>query len=165
MQKTTVVLLAIIALWWGCSSTPTGYRRQIFDEKNVPLGLHFNQTQEDILRIFGEKNLKNHTPSFLFYDFPLSGNDSYTYAFKFYHDTLYGMEIGVFTQDAEIANTLFNEMIDEFNKNITQHNKIDSRLHAWYFRDTVSGKNAEIDLRNESERFGVVTVILNNIDF
>jgi hypothetical protein len=149
----------------ACSSNISDYKKNVFEDKNIPFGFHFNETIYQIKKEFGTENLREQNTNFLFYDFPLKNNDSYTYAFKFYDDTLYGIEVGLFLQNPEQASALFNDIIKDLNRKFSQHKKIDERSFIWYFRDTTSQKNAEIEWRNESARFGVLTLLYTNVDF
>ena len=67
----------------ACSNDVAQYKKTVFDEKNIPLSIHFNETKAQILSRFGKENLRDENADFLFYDISLKGNDSYTYAFKF----------------------------------------------------------------------------------
>ena len=160
-----IFLLSIFVLLFACSGKETQYKKTVFDEKNIPLGIHFNQTREEILKQFGNENLREQNADFLFYDIPLKENDSYTYAFKFYNDTLYGMEVGVFLQNRKDADELYKSVLESLNEKLPQHKSVDFRWQVWYVRDTVSGKNTEIEWRDESGKFGVLTMLYNNIDF
>ena len=148
-----------------CSNDVAQYKKTVFDEKNIPLSIHFNETKAQILSRFGKENLRDENADFLFYDISLKGNDSYTYAFKFYNDTLYGLEVGLFIQNPKQANALFTDVTNDLNDQISQHKKIDNRAFVWYVRDSLSNKNTEIEWRNESAQFGVLTMLYNNIDF
>ena len=108
--------------------------------------------------------LKSEKPDYLHYDYPISMGNSYTVAYDFSEDDkLYEIELTVFFDAIEDAQTLFLDFEEQFNQQYGKGKKADDGFSIWNLRS--EAMDIEIAMINDSQAYGYLSVIIRDLDY
>ncbi len=158
-----LILILTISLF-SCGGSNNEYYETIRKSEYGFRGVGIGDGIDHVKHIENEKFLKSSKPDYLHYDYPVSMGNSYTVAYDFSEeDKLYEIELTVFFDAIEDAQTLFLDFEEQFNQQYGKSKKADDGFTIWNMNsDTV---NVEIAMIDDSQAYGYLSIIIRDLDY
>lgn len=130
------------------------------DFRGVEIGMSKNQVK----KLEDTSFLKDEMPTYLHYDIPINMGNSYTVAYDFSEDEkLYEIEVSVFFDVIEDAQTLLEDFENTFTKKYGNGSNSDDGFIIW--NNKSNGKNIEIAMKNDSDTYGYLSLVIRDLDY
>lgn len=135
-------------------------KNELGDFRGVKLGMSKSQVKKNEEAQF----LKDEMPAYLHYDVPINMGNSFTIAYDFSpNNELYEIEISVFLDVIEDAQKLFEEFNEKFTKKYGKSPELEDGFTIW--KDTLSSRKVEIAMKNDSDAYGYLSIIIRDLDY
>lgn len=126
-------------------------------------GVMIGMTMEEVKKAEDKSGLKDDEESFLYYDFPLKGEDSYTVSYDFYEGDLYEIEMNAYLDTKETAKKVFKKLKKNFSKKYGE-SYVDGAGYTIWSADAENGNEVEIALIEDSEAYGYIQLLISDLD-
>lgn len=162
--KNIVLLIAVLSLF-SCGGSNNEHFEIIRKStkgqlREVSIGMTSQQVQSKENPAY----LKNKKSDYLHYDYPISMGNSYTVAYDFSEDDkLYEVELTVFFDAIEDAQTLFLDFEEQFNQKYGKSKMADDGFSIWNINS--EHQRVEIAMINDSQAYGYLSIILRDLDY
>ncbi|MDF1673488.1 MAG: hypothetical protein P1U41_08280 [Vicingaceae bacterium] len=159
-----ILVLVCIALLFSCGGSNNEYYEMIRKTDDGLRGAFIGDNIDQVKQVENEKFLKSEKPDYLHYDYPVSMGNSYTVAYDFSEENkLYEIELTVFFDVIEDAQTLFLDFEEQFNRQYGKSKKADDDFTIWNMNN--DNVNAEIAMINDSQAYGYLSIIIRDLDY
>lgn len=156
--------LFFITLLISCGGSNNEHYETIKKSEDGFRGVEIGNGIEQVKLIEDELFLKSEKPDYLHYDYPINMGNSYTVAYDFSEENkLYEIELTVFFDSIEDAQTLFLDFEQQFNQRYGEGEKAEDGFSIWNSRSEVM--NIEIAMINDSQAYGYLSVIIRDLDY
>jgi len=92
--------------------------------------------------------------------------NSYTVTYDFSEENeLYEVEIAIYLDVVEDATVLFQDFTKYFNNEYKNGVIDDDGYSTWNTKSTLSGSKVSVSIKNDSESYGFITIIVRDLDF
>lgn len=162
-----ISILLFICVLYSCDQHKNPYFETIFKTGKGHLrGVEIGSSLKKVKSMEDPKFLKDEMPDYLHYDYTLDMGNSYTVTYDFsQEDQLYGIELAVFFDVIEDANTLFEDFSDHFNKKYGKGKKEEDGYTIWKTKSNQLAGNVEIAMINDSQTYGYISIIIRDLDY
>ena len=160
-----ILVLVIVGFLFSCGTSNNEHFETIRKSDEGQLrGVSIGMTIEAIKSKEDLRFLKSEKPDYLHYDYSISMGNSYTVAYDFSEeDKLYEIELTVFFDAIEDAQTLFLDFEEEFNQKYGKGEKADDGFSIWKSR--TEALNVEVAMINDSQAYGYLSIIVRDLDY
>jgi hypothetical protein len=153
------------AVLWSCGEEKkTLFEKLLKEKEGILRGFETGETYDEVLS--AEKNYTNIEKGndYIYYDFDLGNEESYTLTYNFYQDKLYEITMDVYLNSQNTARQLFNEFKNHYNQKFGEGVLSKDGYTTWYTQNKLSQK-VEIAIKENSESYGFFTITINNLDY
>jgi hypothetical protein len=161
------ILLLVICLIYACGGNQNQHYNTILksDEGNIR-GVEIGAGIEAVKALEDSTFLKNEMPDYLYYEYDINMGNSYTATYDFSEENkLYEIEIAVYFDVIEDANTLFTDFSNHYNKKYGKGKIEEDGYTTWHTANSFNGGRVEIAMINDSETYGFLSVIIRDLDY
>ena len=162
----TIIVLTV-SLLFSCQQYKSPYFNEILKSQDGNLrGAIIGTSQEDVKTREDGKFLKDQIPEYLHYDYQINMGNSYTVTYDFSEENeLYEVEIAIYLDVVEDATVLFQDFTKYFNNEYKNGVIDDDGYSTWNTKSTLSDSKVSISIKNDSENYGFITIIVRDLDF
>jgi hypothetical protein len=165
LNKIFIFLSFCLLLACGQNKSPF-YDEILKSETGQFRGAEIGTPIELIKDIENKQFLKDHMLNYLHYDYEINMGNSYTVTYDFSEkNELYEIEVAVFLDVIEDAETLFNNFSDHFNRKYSIGRKEEDGYMTWHTNSSISNSRVAISIINDSEEYGYLTIFVRDLDY
>lgn len=160
-----ILVLILVNLLFSCGGSNNEHYDTILKSQEGQLrGVSIGMNSEEVQSKENSNFLKNKKVDYLHYDYPISMGNSYTVAYDFSEDDeLYEIELTVFFDLIEDAQTLFLDFEQKFIGKYGEEKKADDGFSIWTIQN--NDANVEIAMINDSQAYGYLSIIIRDLDY
>ena len=160
-----ILMLIVPSFLFSCGGSNNEHYEIINKSEEGQLrGVSIGMTIEAVKAKEGLRFLKSEKSDYLHYDYPVSMGNSYTVAYDFSEeDKLYEIELTVFFDAIEDAQTLFLDFEEKFNQKYGKGEKADDGFNIWEMRS--DALSVEFAMINDSQAYGYLSIIVRDLDY
>ena len=160
-------LILSICFLFSCESYKSPYFDELIKSKEDNLrGVEIGMHVEKVISIEDVKFLKDETPEYLNYDYPINMGNSYTVTYDFSENNeLYEIEIAIYLDLVEDADVLFKDFTTYFNKKYKNEKKEEDGYSTWKTNSTLTNHPVAVSIINDSEEYGFITILVRDLAY
>jgi len=159
-----ILPLIIIVFLFSCGGSNNEHYETIRKSEYGFRGVGIGDGIDHVKHLENEEFLKSEKNDYLHYDYPINMGNSYTVAYDFTEkNKLYEIELTVFFDAIEDAQTLFLDFEKQFNQKYGEGNKEEDGFTVWNSRSETA--NIEVAMINDSQEYGYLSIIIRDLDY
>ena len=160
-----ILSLIIIVFLFSCDGDNNEYYQTIQKTNKGQLrGISISMPIDSVKSIENQQFLKSEKTDYLHYDYPINMGNSYTVAYDFTEeDKLYEIELTVFFDAIEDAQTLFLDFEQQFNQQYGKGQLAEDGFLVWNSRS--EAVNIEVAMINDSQEYGYLSIMIRDLDY
>lgn len=159
-----ILLLGFVIILFSCGGSNNEYYETIRKIDDGFRGAFIGDNIEQVKHVENVEFLKSEKPDYLHYDYPVSMGNSYTVAYDFSEENkLYEIELTVFFDAIEDAETLFLDFEEQFNQQYGKSKNADDGFTIWNMNSEAA--NVEVAMIDDSQAYGYLSIIIRDLDY
>lgn len=127
-------------------------------------GVDLGMNVDEVKKAEDASGLKDDEEDYLYYDFELGEEESFTVAYTFYDGALYSIELETYLDKPQQAADLFKDLKGYFDGKYGEGTLADDGFTVWKGK-APNGHNMEIAMMDDSEKYGYVEVLVTDQDY
>lgn len=125
------------------------------------------ETGEEYNEVLSEEKNYTHIEKgndYLYYDFDLGNEESYTLTYNFYQNKLYEITLDLYLNKSADAKEIFNQFKKHFSDKFGEFQVAKDGYTVWTTTNALSHK-VEIAIKENSDSYGFFTITINDLDY
>lgn len=165
MKKILFLIIVLVSILTSCDDNKSEFYPIIQSNQEGHLrGVSIGMLIDSVKTKENSKYLKSSQQDYLHYDYSINMGNSYTVAYDFTEESkLYEIELTVFFDAIEDAQTLFLDFEKQFNQKYGEGNKEEDGFTVWNSRSETA--NIEVAMINDSQEYGYLSIIIRDLDY
>lgn len=159
-----LIIILVTVITYSCTEDKGVYFEKILNSKTKHLrGAKVGDNIDHVKSLEEAKFILDDMEDYLHYDYELDMGNSYTVTYDFSENSLYETEISVYFDKIDDAKILSQDFLNFFNE---KYGKGDLELDGYMnWTTTSSEKNIEFALKEDSEKYGFVSIKMRDLDY
>jgi hypothetical protein len=168
-MKKVIFYLFVGLILTSCGGGGGGSHSELYNHimkgtSGIFRGADMGMSIDDVKKLEDAAMLTDDEEDYLYYDYNLGGDDSYTVSYTFYDEALVDMEVQTYIDSKENAAKLFTEMKATFDEKYGNGTLADDGYTVWKGK-AGNGNNFEIALIDDSDSYGYVQMFITDLDY
>ena len=166
LNKVNLLIMVIVLTLSSCKRSHSNYFETIIkDDQGILRGAEIGNNIDEVRSMENSKFLVDNMPEYLYYDYKLDKENSYTISYDFSQNNLYEIEVSVYLDKIEDANSLFAELSAHFCEHYGNGKMATDGYTSWRTKSVKNGNSVEIAMINDSQGYGYISILISDLNY